>query len=87
MSNNLIRRSILGFLIGLAVILPGVSGASLAIILGIYDDLIISISNIFKDFKRSCIYLLPIFIFIILGVSIGLILLRGLINLLPFSIS
>lgn len=87
MSNNLIRRSILGFLIGLAVILPGVSGASLAIILGIYDDLIISISNIFKDFKRSCIYLLPIFIFIILGLSIGLILLRGLINLLPFSIS
>lgn len=87
MSNNLIRRSTLGFLIGLAVILPGVSGASLAIILGIYDDLIISISNIFKDFKRSCIYLLPIFIFIILGVSIGLILLRGLINLLPFSIS
>ena len=87
MSNTLIRRSILGFLIGLAVILPGVSGASLAIILGIYDDLIISISNIFKDFKRSCIYLLPIFIFIILGVSIGLILLRGLINLLPFSIS
>ena len=87
MSNNLIKRSILGFLIGLAVILPGISGASIAIVLGIYDDLIFSISNMIKDFKRSSIYLLPIFVFIILGVIIGLILLRGLINLFPFSIS
>lgn len=37
---------------------PGVSGGSMAMILGVYDRLIASVSNIFKDFKKSFLFLL-----------------------------
>ena len=38
-----------GFLIGMAKIIPGVSGAVLAISLGIYDKCIKAITNFFID--------------------------------------
>lgn len=85
MSYNLIKRFLLGFLIGCCVILPGISGASFAVILGVYDELILNISNIFKSFKKSILFLLPIFIFIALGVIVGLLLIKGLLKLFPFS--
>jgi putative membrane protein len=47
-----------GLVVGSSMLLPGVSGGTMAIILGIYDRLIKSLSNIFKDFKRSVIYLI-----------------------------
>lgn len=37
---------------------PGVSGGSMAMILGVYDRLISAVSNIFKDFKKSFLFLL-----------------------------
>lgn len=49
-----------GGAIGLAMIIPGVSGGTLAVLLGVYDKIIDSCGNIFKDFKRSFLYLLPI---------------------------
>ena len=48
-----------GFGMGVAFIIPGFSGGSVAAILGIYEKLIAAIANIFKDFKRSIITLLP----------------------------
>ena len=49
-----------GAAIGVAMIIPGVSGGTLAVLLKIYDKLISAISNIFKDFKNSIKILLPI---------------------------
>lgn len=49
-----------GGAIGLAMIIPGVSGGTLAVLLGVYDKIIGSISNLFKDFKASFLFLLPI---------------------------
>lgn len=49
-----------GGAIGLAMIIPGVSGGTLAVLLGIYDKIIGSISELFKDFKASFLFLLPI---------------------------
>lgn len=49
-----------GGAIGLAMIIPGVSGGTLAVLLGIYDKLIDSVGNIFKKFKESFLFLLPI---------------------------
>ena len=40
-----------GFVFGVANIIPGVSGGTIALTMGIYEDLISSISNIRKDFS------------------------------------
>lgn len=55
-------------LIGVACIVPGVSGGTLAVILGLYDKILFSISNLRKDFKNSIKFLWPI----VLGIAIGL---------------
>lgn len=49
-----------GGAIGLAMIIPGVSGGTLAVLLGVYDRIIESVGNIFKKFKESFLFLLPI---------------------------
>jgi putative membrane protein len=46
-----------GIAIGIALLVPGVSGGTMAIILGVYDKMIHSISTIFKDFKNNMIFL------------------------------
>lgn len=48
-----------GFIVGIAFIIPGVSGGTLAIYLGIYQKLLDSISGIFSDFKKSMKFLIP----------------------------
>lgn len=58
-----------GTLIGIANIIPGVSGGTMAVSLGIYDKLISSVSGIFKDWKKSLLTLLPI----ILGCGVGIV--------------
>ena len=66
-----IIRFLKGIIIGVAMIIPGVSGGTLAVLLGIYDTLINSINNLFKDFKKSFLTLLPI----LLGAAVGFVIL------------
>lgn len=56
-----------GLIIGSFMVMPGVSGGVIAVILGIYDKMIYSLTNLFKDFKKSFIFLLLLTI----GVAIG----------------
>ena len=49
-----------GASIGVAMIIPGVSGGTLAVLLDVYDKIIESISGLFKHFKRSVAFLFPI---------------------------
>lgn len=49
-----------GMVIGIANIIPGVSGGTMAVVLNIYDKLISSVSDILKDWKKNLIFLLPI---------------------------
>ncbi len=58
-----------GFIMGVGNVIPGVSGGTLAVILGIYDKFISSISHIFSKLKESILFLLPI----ILGMGIAII--------------
>ncbi len=51
-----------GMVMGVANIIPGVSGGTLAVSMGIYDDIISSITHLFKQFKKSVMTLLPYFI-------------------------
>ena len=58
-----------GILIGAGAILPGISSGVLCVIFGMYDILIYSIINFFKDWKKHFIFLFPI----IAGIGIGII--------------
>lgn len=49
-----------GGAIGVAMIIPGVSGGTLAVMMGVYDKIIDSIGGLFKHFKQSVLCLLPI---------------------------
>lgn len=57
-----------GLVIGSSMLVPGVSGGSMAIILGIYDELISAVSNIFKRFKYSFFLLLQVAVGGIIGI-------------------
>ena len=54
---------------GIANVIPGVSGGTLAVILGVFKDFVVSISNIFKSFKKSVLFLLPI----VLGMGVAVV--------------
>ena len=47
-----------GFIIGMMMVVPGISGGTLAIIFGIYSGLIEAISGLFKNFKQNALFLL-----------------------------
>lgn len=55
--DNLIIVALKGFIVGSTMLVPGVSGGSMAMILGIYDRLIASISSFFKNKKINIIFL------------------------------
>ncbi len=58
-----------GIIIGVANVIPGVSGGTMMVTMGIYEDIIGSINNLFKDFKKSIVTLIPY----ILGMGIGIV--------------
>ncbi len=62
---NIVR----GAAIGVAFIIPGFSGGSVAAILGVYEKLVGSVADLFKHFKTSVAFLFPILIGLILGVA------------------
>lgn len=64
---NYIMLFLKGFIVGGSMLVPGVSGGSMAIILGVYDELIHATSNFFKNTKKHLTFL---FIFV-LGTILG----------------
>ncbi len=65
----MLKNILKGMLIGIANIIPGVSGGTMAVSMGIYDRLIGCISNPFRDFKNNILFLIPI----ALGMGIAII--------------
>lgn len=59
-----------GIFVGVANIIPGVSGGTMAVSMGIYDRLIGAIGNLTKEFKKSFLTLLPIAIGMVAGIGI-----------------
>lgn len=58
---------LIGILIGTAMVIPGVSGAVIAVIFGIYDRMIYSLTNLFKEFKKNFIFLVILGLGILIG--------------------
>ena len=81
-----LKAVILGFLIGLAIMLPGISGATIAIIFGLYSKMIYSLGNIFKQFKKCFLFLLPIGLGAILGFFIGFFFVQKVFEAQPFIV-
>ena len=80
------KSALLGFFIGLAVIVPGISGSTVAIIFKLYDQFLYALGNLFKKFKVCFLFLLPIGIGLIIGVLLGFIAVKELLDILPFAI-
>lgn len=62
-----------GIVLGVAFVIPGVSGGTLAVLLGIYEELIEAASNFYKNmvnFKKYFMYLLPIGLGIIFSIAV-----------------
>lgn len=80
------KSALLGFFIGLAVIVPGISGSTVAIIFKLYDAFLYAVSNLFKQFKRCFFFLLPIGIGILIGLAVGFFTVQKALEYIPFAI-
>ena len=52
-NDTMILLLLKGFFIGLFMLIPGVSGGSIAILFNEYDKMVYHTSNLFKEFKKS----------------------------------
>jgi len=66
MGTNIVKL-LKGIAIGVAVIIPGVSASTLAVLLGIYDDLLEAFGGLKKHFKKSFLTILPLGIGAMIG--------------------
>ena len=66
---NFIKDILRGAMIGVANIIPGVSGGTMMVSMGIYDKIIGAINHILKEFKKSIRTLLPYVIGMLLSIA------------------
>ncbi len=57
-----------GVVIGVANAIPGVSGGTMMVSMGVYDDIIYCITHLFTQIKKSILILLPYFIGMAAGI-------------------
>ncbi len=60
-----------GMVIGLANVIPGVSGGTMMVSMGIYDKLIWSINHLFKKFRECVKILLPYVVGMVAAILLG----------------
>ncbi len=65
----MIKRFLKGMVIGIANIVPGVSGGTMMVAMGIYDKLIHCITHLFSEFKKSVAFLFPIAIGMLVAIA------------------
>lgn len=64
----MIKSILKGIVIGIANIVPGVSGGTMMVSMGIYDKLIHCITHLFSEFKKSVKFLFPIAVGMLLAI-------------------
>lgn len=65
-----------GAVIGLANVIPGVSGGTMMVSMGIYDKIIYSLNHLFKKFKECFKILLPYLLGMALAIALGSVVLK-----------
>lgn len=71
--NKNLSLFIKGIVLGVAFIIPGVSGGTLAVLLGIYEELLEKASNFyksFKNFKSAFKFLFPILLGVLVSIAV-----------------
>lgn len=76
-----------GFMIGSSMSVPGVSGGTMAILLGIYDRLISSVSNFLKDIKGNLLFLIKFCAGAAAGIGSLAFLIKWLLEKFPIPVS
>ncbi|MBR3811460.1 MAG: DUF368 domain-containing protein [Agathobacter sp.] len=76
-----------GMLIGVANIIPGVSGGTMMVSMGVYEKIIGVVNNLFKDIKKSILTLLPLGIGMILGIAVFSFIIPWCLEVYPFPTS
>jgi putative membrane protein len=84
---KLLKDILKGVLIGIANIIPGVSGGTMAVSMGIYDKMIYAINNIRKQFKKSIKFLLPYIIGAVISIAILSVIIEMLFDRRPLETS
>ena len=56
---NYLYRILCGFFLGLSIVAPGLSGSVIAIIMGVYKDIVDIAANPFKNLKRNILFCIP----------------------------
>ena len=84
---NFLFDVIKGILIGVANIIPGVSGGTMMVSMGVYEKIIGVINNLFKDIKKSILTLLPLGIGMVLGVAVFSFIIPWTLEVYPFPTS
>jgi len=65
---NILRTFINGLVFGSALVVPGVSGGTFAIILGFYEQLIEAVNHFMRDFRQHAKFLFPFGFGVIFGI-------------------
>ena len=65
----MIKNVLKGIVIGIANIIPGVSGGTMMVAMGIYDKLIHCITHLFSEFKKNVLFLAPIAIGMVIAIA------------------
>ena len=78
---NFISNLIKGIVIGAGAILPGISSGVICVIFGVYEKLLNSILNFFKNIKENFKLLFPI----ALGAIFGIVLFGNILKVLFYS--
>ena len=73
-----LRNFINGLAFGITQLVPGVSAATIAVVMGFYDELIGTINHFTENVKKSVRYLLPL----LLGIAAGIILFSSVLDFL-----
>lgn len=73
-----------GVAIGIANVIPGFSGGTMAVMLKIYDLFVYAFANIFNDFKNVCKKCWSLFLGIIIGVLLAMVTIVKLLEVIPF---
>lgn len=79
-----IKDILKGIVIGLANVIPGVSGGTMMVVMGIYDKLIHCLSHFFKEFKKNILFLLPIIIGMLIAIFGGSVVIKWCFDRFPF---
>ena len=83
--NNIHIINILkGVFVGIANVIPGFSGGTMAVLLNVYDTFIYAFANIFNNFKNAFKRCWSLFLGIIIGILLAVVTVVKLLEVIPF---